>query len=75
MRGVCFPAGAAVDRKRSAIDSHAPRDQKAQAKKCKVSDIAPKKASQEVWASIFTSSRPEEKETYSCRALTSRGWV
>ena len=30
---------------------------------------------QAVWSSIFLSSRPEEKETYGCRALSSRGWA
>ena len=45
----------------------------ARAKKFKATEAAPAHASKEVWASIFTSSRPEAKETYGCRALSSRG--
>jgi hypothetical protein len=67
-------AGAASDKKRAAADmQHG--DEKAQAKKFKATELAPSKASKEVWSSIFLSSRPEEKETYGCRALSSRGWA
>ncbi len=50
-------------------------DEKAQAKKFKATELAPSKANKAVWSSIFLSSRPEEKETYGCRALSSRGWA
>ncbi len=48
-------------------------DERAHVKKFKATEAAPAHASKAVWASIFTSSRPEAKETYGCRALSSRG--
>ncbi|KAK9845759.1 hypothetical protein WJX81_001680 [Elliptochloris bilobata] len=36
-------------------------------------EVVPMHATKDIWASIFTSSRPEVKETYGCRALSSRG--
>ena len=60
-------------RKRGDAEMGSLADEKAQAKKFKATETAPKLASKAVWASIFTSSRPEEKETYGCRALSSRG--
>lgn len=42
----------------------------ASAKRFKAVDLAPAKATKEVYASIFTSSRKSDfKETYSCRSL------
>ena len=67
-------AGAASDKKRAAADMQLV-DEKAQAKKFKATELAPSKANKAVWSSIFLSSRPEEKETYGCRALSSRGWA
>ncbi len=66
-------AGALSGRKRGDAEVDRLADEKAQVKKFKATETAPKHASKTVWASIFTSSRPEEKETYSCRALSSRG--
>ena len=67
-------AGVASDKKRAAADLQLV-DEKAQAKKFKATELAPNKATKAVWSSIFLSSRPEEKETYGCRALSSRGWA
>ena len=67
-------AGTASDKKRAAADMQLV-DEKAQAKKFKATELAPSKANKAVWSSIFLSSRPEEKETYGCRALSSRGWA
>ena len=68
------PAGLLGDKKRAAADAEL-TDEKAQAKKFKATELAPSKATKAVWSSIFLSSRPEEKETYGCRALSSRGWA
>ena len=61
--------------KRSAPQADMPNlaDEKAHTKRFKAAEVKPAHASKEVWASIFTSSRPEAKETYGCRALSSRG--
>ncbi|KAK9814475.1 hypothetical protein WJX72_006506 [[Myrmecia] bisecta] len=64
-------AHAAHNGKRSA--EQAALDGKAKAKKFKAPETAPKYASKDVYASIFTSSRPQEKETYSCRSTSARG--
>lgn len=66
-------AGVSAGHKRSEAEMGSLAEDKAQVKKFKATDSAPKLASKTVWASIFTSSRPEEKETYGCRALSSRG--
>ncbi len=66
-------ATSTAGRKRGDAELGSLADEKAQAKKFKATETAPKLASKAVWASIFTSSRPEEKETYGCRALSSRG--
>ncbi|CAL8469337.1 g8878 [Coccomyxa elongata] len=66
-------ATGAAGRKRSDTEVSSLAEEKAQVKKFKATETAPKLASKAVWASIFTSSRPEEKETYGCRALSSRG--
>ena len=67
-------AGLLGDKKRAAADVEL-IGEKAQAKKFKATELAPSKATKAVWSSIFLSSRPEEKETYGCRALSSRGWA
>ena len=67
-------AGLLGDKKRAVADAEL-TDEKAQAKKFKATELAPSKATKAVWSSIFLSSRPEEKETYGCRALSSRGWA
>ena len=67
-------AGSVSDKKRAAADMQLV-DEKARAKKFKATELAPSKANKAVWSSIFLSSRPEEKETYGCRALSSRGWA
>ena len=66
-------AGGSAGSKRNDAEVGSLGDEKAQVKKFKATESAPKLASKQVWASIFTSSRPEEKETYACRALSSRG--
>ena len=67
-------AGGISEKKRAAADMQLV-DEKARAKKFKATELAPSKATKAVWSSIFLSSRPEEKETYGCRALSSRGWA
>ena len=46
---------------------------KAAAKKFKATSLVPAHADKQVWASIFLGDRKEQKETYSCRSLSSRG--
>ena len=43
------------------------------AKRFQAGEAVPAHARKDVWASIFTSSQPVVKETYGCRALSSRG--
>lgn len=73
--GHCFGAGVLAEAKQSppVAGDASLAEEKAHAKKFKATEAAPAHASKEVWASIFTSSRPEAKETYGCRALSSRG--
>ena len=45
----------------------------AAAKKFKAAELMPTHADKKVWESLFTSSRPAEKETYLCRNTAARG--
>ena len=62
---------AAHPSKRASIDMQ-PQDSGVQ-KRSKLAPRAPSNASKQVWASIFTSGRPAEVETYACRANSARG--
>lgn len=74
-RVCCSVVGQDANGKRSAPRADMPSlaDEKGHAKRFKAAEVRPVHASDKVWASIFTSSRPEAKETYGCRALSSRG--
>ena len=53
--------------------AEAAAEQRARAKRFQAGEAVPAHARKAVWASIFTSSQPVVKETYGCRALSSRG--
>ncbi|CAD7695046.1 unnamed protein product, partial [Ostreobium quekettii] len=50
-----------------------PQNNSAGPKKVKATDFTPANASKHVYASIFSSSRPEDRETYMCRSTGARG--
>ena len=59
--------------KRAAEDAAAELEERARVKRFHAGEEVPAHATKGVWASIFTSSQPHVKETYGCRALSSRG--